>query len=87
MYSPFRLEYLDAERLLPVLVRKAAGKGLPDTRHAGPECADRCPPTYEARSKRWTERARTGGNSHCAPTIRQMASIMRRVSEADTTTD
>jgi len=54
MDSPFRIEYLDAERLLPVLVRKAAWKGLRDARQAGPECADLCPPTYEASPTRWT---------------------------------
>ena len=29
--------------------------------------ADVCAPTYEASPKRWTERAKTSGNSHCGP--------------------
>jgi hypothetical protein len=50
---------------------KSSLKGRPDTRQAEPECADLCPPTYEASSKRWTERAETSGNSHCTPTASQ----------------
>ena len=43
-------------------------KGRRDTRQAALECADLCPPTYEASPTRWTERAKTSGNSHCTPT-------------------
>ena len=68
MDSPFRFEYLDAERLLPVLVRKAACRALTII------CVECWPRLMcaccvrERRRNHLSVRANAPGNSYCAPT-------------------
>jgi len=72
MVLPFRVEYLDTERLLPVLVRKAAWRAvtkISEGRWSGPTCARRA---RERWRNRWSVRAKGCRNYHCAPTIKEI---------------
>ena len=66
---PFRLEYLDAERLLPVLVRKAARKGRQEGQRSTLEGIDVGAPGRKTPANPSSLRANARRNSHCAPTV------------------
>jgi hypothetical protein len=47
---------------------KSSLKGPSGTPASAVVVADVCAPCYDANLKRWTERAKLSGNSHCTPT-------------------
>jgi hypothetical protein len=74
---PNRRQMRRLPRLNPILPSgtPAAGAGSKSSLRASHEdqrraleWVDLCPPTYEESPKRWTERAKASGNSHCTPT-------------------
>jgi hypothetical protein len=68
MDLPFCIEYLDAERLLPVLVRKAARKGRQEGQRSTLEGVDVGAPGRKTPANPSSLRANARRNSHCAPT-------------------
>ena len=72
MDSPFRIDYLDAERLLPVLVRKQPDRASAQIRKRS-EAVDVYPPRREACANPKFLCADACRNSHCAPAFSSTA--------------